>query len=162
MLYRPNYAGALRCIGQALQNQKIEVFELRTHADEFRLQGGDPNPPYIAVIELRFSIENITILDREGQARRRRSNAEIRFDSIPEILRAVGEYIDSKRGYLRHVNNTNSSSFDDPAVEIEYESRAGDVRSETLEMSFIREAVVRMYKRRARISNPINILTRQR
>ncbi len=162
MLYLPNYAGALRCIGQALQNQKIEVFELRTHADEFRLQGGDPNPPYIAVIELRFSIENITILDREGQARRRQSNAEIRFDSLPEILRAVGEYIDNKRGYLRHVNNTNSSSFDDPAVEIEYESRAGDVRSETLSMSFIREAVVRMYKRRARISNPINILTRQR
>ncbi len=162
MLYLPNYAGALRCIGQALQNQKIEVFELRTHADEFRLQGGDPNPPYIAVIELRFSIENITILDREGQARRRRPNAEIRFDSLPEILRAVGEYIDNKRGYLRHVNNTNSSSFDDPAVEIEYESRAGDVRSETLSMSFIREAVVRMYKRRARISNPINILTRQR
>ena len=75
MLYLPNYAGALRCIGQALQNESIEVFELRTHLDEFRLQGGDPNPPYIALIELRFSIEDIKILDREGQARRRQSNA---------------------------------------------------------------------------------------
>jgi hypothetical protein len=162
MLYLPNYAGVLRCIGQALQNQKIEVFELRTHADEFRLQGGDPNPPYVAIVELRFSIENITILDREGQARRRQSNKEIRFDSLSEILRAVGEYIDNKRGYLRRVSNSSSSSFDDPGVEIEYESRAGDVRSETLAMSFIREAVVHMYKRRTRLSNPINILTRQR
>jgi len=162
MLYLPNYAGALRCIGQALQNQKIEVFELRTHADEFRLQGGDPNPPYIALIELRFSIEDIKILDREGQARRCQSNAEIRFDSLPEILRAGGEYIDSKRGYLHRVNNSSSSSFDGPAVEIEYETRAGDVRSETLAMSFIREAAVRMYKRRTRLSNPISILTRQR
>jgi len=162
MLYLPNYAGALRCIGQALQNQKIEVFELRTHADEFRLQGGDPNPPYIALIELRFSIEDIKILDREGQARRRQSNAEIRFDSLPEILRAGGEYIDNKRGYLRRVNNSSSSSFDGSSVEIEYETRAGDVQSKTLAMSFIREAAVRMYKRRTRFSNPISILTRQR
>jgi len=162
MLYLPNYAGALRCIGQALQKQNIEVFELSTHVDEFRLQGGDPDPPYVALIELRFSIEGIKILDREGQARRRQSNAEIRFDSVPEILRAVGEYVDNKRGHLRRFNNSSSSNFYDPTVEVEYETRAGDVSSENLTMSFIRESAVRMYKKRTRLSNPVNISTRRR
>jgi hypothetical protein len=162
MLYIPNYASALRCVGQALQNESIEVFELRTHLDEFRLQGGDPNPPYIALIELRFSIEDIKILDREGQARRRPPNAEIRFDGLPEIFRAVGEYVDNNRGHLRGFNNSSSSNFYDPTVEVEYETRAGDVKSENLTMSFIRESAVRMYKKRTRLSNPVDISTRRR
>jgi hypothetical protein len=45
MLYFPNYARALRCIGQALQTRNIEVFELKTDANEFRVQCEDPNPP---------------------------------------------------------------------------------------------------------------------
>ncbi len=160
MLYLPNYAGALRCIGQVLQNQNIELFELKTHANEFRVQGGDPNPPYTALIELHFSLDSIKILDREGQARRCQSKSEFRFDSLPEILRAVGEYIDNKRGHLRRLNNCGSSDQGD--VELEYETRAGDIRSETLALSFIREAAVHMYKRRSRLSNPISMLTRER
>jgi hypothetical protein len=161
MLYVPNYAGALRCIGQALQNQDIEVFELRTDVDEFRLQGGDPNPPYVALIELRFSIEAIKILDREGQTRRGQSNAGIRFDSLPEILRAVGEYVDHQRGHLRRFSNSSSSNIYDPTFEVEYDTRAGDVRSENLAMSFVRESAVRMYKKRTLLSNPVNLVTRQ-
>jgi hypothetical protein len=160
MLYSPKYAGALRCIGQALQQQNTEVFELKTDANAFLVQCGDPNPPYTAVIELQFSPDSIEILDREGQARRRQSKSEFRFDRVPEILRAVGEYIDNKRGQLRRVNNCCLSADGD--VEIEYETRAGDIRSETLTMSFIREAAVRMYKRRNRISNPVSMLTRSR
>jgi hypothetical protein len=161
MLYLPNYAGALRCIGQALQNQGIEAFELKTHADEFRLHAGDPNPPYLDLIELRFSVEDIQSLDREGQALRRRLNREIRFDGLPEIMRAVGEYVDNKRGYLRRLNNSDSSNID-PAVEVEYETRIGEIKSETLTMSFIRESAVRMYKRRTRLPNTIELATRRR
>jgi hypothetical protein len=158
MLYLPNYAGTLRCIGQALQNQNIEVFELKTEANEFRVQCADPNPPYTTLIELLFSLDSIKILDREGQARRRQSKSEFRFDSLPEILRAVGECIDKKRGHLRRLNNCCSADQGD--VELEYETRAGDIRSETLALSFIREAGVQMYKRRTRLSNPIGMLTR--
>jgi hypothetical protein len=158
MLYLPNYAGTLRCIGQALQNQNIEVFELKTEANEFRVQCADPNPPYTDLLELHFSLDSIKILDREGQARRRQTKSEFRFDSLPEILRAVGEYIDNKRGHLRRLNNCCLSGEGD--VEVEYETRAGDLRSETLEMSFIREIAIDMYKRRTRLSNPISILTR--
>jgi hypothetical protein len=162
MLYLPNYAGALRCVGQELQNQNIEVFELKSHANEFRLQGGDPNPPYTALVEISFSIDRIKILDREGQARRGQSSGEVRFDSVPEILRTVGEYIDNKRGHLRRVNNSCASISDQPVVEIEYQTRAGDVQLEPLPMRYIREAAVRMYKRRRRLPEAVNTLTRKR
>ena len=162
MLYLPNYAAALRCVGQALQNQNIEVFELESRAYEFRLQGGDPNPPYTALVEIGFSTDKIKILDREGQARRGQSNGKVRFDSVSEILRAVGEYVDNKRGHLRRVNNSCASISDQPVVEIEYQTRAGDLQLESLPMSLIREAAVRMYKKRSRISDPVSILTRKR
>ena len=158
MLYLPNYARALRCIGQALQTQNIAVFELKTDANEFRVQCEDPNPPYTALIELNFSPDNITILDREGHARRRQTNSEFRFDSLPEVLRAVGEYIDSKRAHLRRLNNCCLSDHD--AVEVEYQTRAGDVRSETLSMSAIRGTAVNMCKRRTHLANPIGMVTR--
>jgi len=36
-----------------------------------------------------FSKEKIQMIDREGRRRRGQSTGEIRFDSIPEILRTV-------------------------------------------------------------------------
>jgi hypothetical protein len=160
MFYLPSYAAAFRCIGQELQRRNIEVFELKSHADEFRLQCGDPNPPYTGLIEMLFSKERIQMIDREGQNRRGQSTGEIRFDSIAEILRTVGEYIDKKGGYLRWVNNSGSSS--DTALELEYQTKAGQVEMETLTMSFIREACVRMYQRRTGLNDPVNLLTRKR
>jgi hypothetical protein len=156
MPYFPNNAVALRCIGQALQNHNIELFELKTHGNEFRVQCADPNPPYSAVMELRFSVNSIKILERE-QAWRRQTNSGFRFDSLPEILRVVGHYIDNKRGQLRRLNNCCFS--DQAAVEIEYQTRAGDVRSETLGVNFLRETGVEMYKKRARL-NRITMITR--
>jgi hypothetical protein len=58
MQYFTNYAGTLRCIGQFLHNHEIEAFEIKTHADEFRLLVGDPTPPYTALIELKFSVQD--------------------------------------------------------------------------------------------------------
>jgi hypothetical protein len=116
-----------------------------------------PESARTALIELNFSPDNITILDREGQAQRGQRNPESRFDSLPAVLRAVGEYIDSKRAHLRRLNNCCLSDQD--AVEVEYQTRAGDVRSETLSMNAIRETAVNMYKRRTRLSNPIDMVT---
>jgi hypothetical protein len=67
VLYLPNYAVSLRCIGQALQRQNIELFELKSDGDDFRVQGANPNPPYIGIIDLRFSLNDIKILDREAR-----------------------------------------------------------------------------------------------
>ena len=160
MFYLPSYAAAFCCIGQELQSQNIEVFELKSHADVFRLQCGDPNPPYTGLKEMVFSKETLQMIDREGRRQRGQLTSEIRFDSIPEMLRTVGQYIDTKLGRLRWVSNIGSSS--DAAFELEYQTRAGQVQMETLTMSFIREAAVRMYQRRTDLNDPVNLLTRKR
>jgi hypothetical protein len=162
MLNLPNYAGALRCIGQVLQSREIEVFDLKSAANEFRLQAGDPHPPYTGLLELQFSTETIRNLDREGRRLREEKTKDVRFDSIPEMLRAVGQYIDNRQCRLRRLSNSCSSIGDQPSIEIEYETRQGDVMLENLSLSRLREASVRMYKRRTQLSNPINILTRRR
>ena len=160
MLYVPNYACALRCIGQALQNQHIEICELKAEGNEFRLECGDPNPPYTAIIRLSYSLDRLKILDRDGQARRAPWRSEVRFDSIPERLRAIGHYVDNKRARLRRLNIAGLS--DQPDIELDCETRAGEMISETLTMGFVRETAVCMYKRRARVSNPVDMLTRGR
>lgn len=160
MFYLPSYAAAFRCIGQELQSQNIEVFELKSHADVFRLQCGDPNPPYTGIKELVFSKETLQMIDREGRRRRGQLTGEIRFDSIAEMLRTVGQYIDTKLGRLLWLNNSGSSP--DTAFELEYQTRAGQVQMETLAMSFIRETSVRMYQRRTDLNDPVNLLTRKR
>jgi hypothetical protein len=149
------YAGVLRCIGQALQKRNIDVFELKSHADEFRLQAGDPNPPYIELLEIRFSTSQLEVLDREGKVRRGQSHEGIRFDSIPEILRGIGGYVDSQRGQLLRIDNSWTSMANDPVVKVEYEIRTGAVQSEDLTMSFLREASVNMYKRRTQPITPV-------
>ena len=162
MMNLPNYARALRCIGQALQTLQIEAFELKSYPNGFRLLAGDPNPPYTTLMEFEFSAQKIEGLDRDGQAQRGTSSLEFRFDSVPEILRAIGEYVDQKHGTLRRIDNSYSSTSDSPIVQVEYKTRAGDVKTEELAMSHIREACVHMYKRRSRLSNPINFVTHKR
>ena len=160
MLYRPPYASALRCIGQALESHNIDVFELiTTQTDEFVVHCGDPNPPHTGVLRFQFSTDSIKIIDRENQARRRQTKSQLRFDSLSEILRATGKYVDSKRAELRRLSNCCPS--DAGNVELEYQTRAEGVQSETLDMSLIREVAVNMYKRRNSLSNPINTITRR-
>jgi hypothetical protein len=156
-----NYAHDLRCIGQALQNLEIEAFELESDSTNFRLLAGDPRPPYTALLELKFSPQKIAVLDREGRARRGKSSPNVRFDSIPEMLRSIGAYVDNLQAQLRRLDNS-GSILDDPTVSIEYETRTGGTQAENLKMSFIRDTCVRMYKRRSELSSPINMVTRKR
>lgn len=160
MLYLFSYAGALRCIGQELQERNIELFELECHAGGFRAQCGDPNPPYTKLIELVFSNESIQRIDREGRAQRGRARGEIRFDGIPEVLRAAGDYVDKKAGRLRYISNGDASS--DGALLVKFQSRTGDIESKSLTASFLRETCVEMHKRRSDLQHPVSSLTRKR
>jgi hypothetical protein len=163
MLNLSNHARALRCIGQALRNLEIEVFELKTYAGGYRLTAGDPHPPYTGLVEISFDSQNIEVLDREGHALRGRSSGEVRFDTLPEMLRALGEYIDRRQVQLRRIDNSALPTVDNmPALTLEYQTRSGDIQTEDLPVSFLREASVRMYKHRAPSTNRIELLTRKR
>lgn len=154
------YANALRCIGQELESRDIEVFEVKSYANEFRIQAGNPNSPYTGLIDIKLSAEQIEVLERRSQASRGKANEQMKFDSMPNILRAVGEYID-KHGYLRRVDNSCPPIADQLAIEVEYETRAGAIRLETLPMSVIREASVSMYKKSAYRPDIISFFARK-
>jgi hypothetical protein len=157
MIYVPNYANALRCIAQALQSYGVDIFQLSADGDGFLVEYLDPNPPYRDILKLEFSASRIEVLDRDGETKRRRHiKSDFRFDSFPETLRAAGRYVDSKRAQLRGLK---SSSAECSELEIEYQTRAGELRSEILDTSSLREIGVSMYKRRSRISNPVTLLT---
>ena len=154
------YANTLRCIGQELESRDIEVFEVKLYANEFRVRAGEPNPPYTGLIDIELSAEQIEVVDRRNQARRGKSNEQMKFDSMPNILRAVGAYIDA-HGYLRRVENSSPPIADQLTIEVEYQTRAGDIRREMLPMNVIREASVSMYKRRAHRADTISFLARK-
>ena len=159
MLYLLNYAVALRCIGQVLQQHDIEIFEIKTDGSEYHLDCADPNPPYTKIIRWDYPIDKIKILDRQAETRRGASGPEVRFDSIPEILRAIGEYIDDKRAQLRRLHG---ACLARPDLQVEYQTRAGEIVAETLPLGRVHEIAVSMYKKRTRIANPVSMLTRGR
>ena len=149
MLDFSKHAHVLRCVGQAMQSQRIDVFELQIDSYGIRARCIDPNPPYTDLIELRFSLESIQTHVGGGRSRRVRTSSPLQRDDIPEILRVVGEYIDQKKGRLKRLNLCGLS--DREGLEVEYETTAGDVRSETLGLQFIRKAAADMQKRRIQL-----------
>lgn len=160
MLYVTSFALALRCIGQELQSRNLEIFELGTDAGSFSLDCADPSPPYTGIIRLNYSADRIWVMDREAQSRRGQSRSEVfRFDSISETLRAIGGYMDIKKGYLQRLSST---GFSGEPLELEYRTRQGEILSESLTMGFIHETAVKMYKRRTQLTHPVTILTRDR
>ena len=64
------YANALRCIGQELESRDSEVFEVKSYANEFRVQAGDPHSPYTGLININLSAEQIEVLERRSQTSR--------------------------------------------------------------------------------------------
>jgi hypothetical protein len=158
MMHVPIYANALRCIAQALQSDSIDIFQLSAVGEGYVVEYLDPNPPYLNILRLEFSAARIEILDREGRAKRRDSKSDFRFDSLPESLRAVGRYVDSRRVLLRRLRN-GSAELDQ--VVLEYQTRDGSLQSEILDTRSIREIGIAMYKRRTRIADPITLITRR-
>lgn len=148
MTLRCDYSSALRCIGQALEKQDIEVFDLKCDDHGFSLECGDTTAPYLTLIELRYSFDDIESLDREGKAKRGGSFKMVDFNGLPEILRAVGRYIDNKNADLMRISNSEWSNTKD-SLQLEYETRDGHRRMEDFSMASIYDIMVRMYKDRA-------------
>ena len=150
------YAAALRSVGQTLEKAGVDVFEIKNHASEFRLQCGDPNPPYVNLIPLKYSLDDLEVLERDGRAQRGKSGTQMKFSSLPEILRAVGKYIDSKNGHLVRLSNDESDAA--LCVQLDYETRDRTLHSEGLSTEFVRGICTRMYQnRQPRVSSSTGI-----
>ena len=149
MATRHDHSKALRAIGQELVKRGIDLFELRCLRAEYYLQCGDPTPPHVGLIELSFTDDDIVSLDLAAVSQRGGAFKFVEFEGLPELLRAVGRYVDSKEGLLLRVSNTDSS-FDDETMRLEYESRDGRNHVEEVPLTELAETARRMYKERSR------------
>jgi hypothetical protein len=151
MAARYNQSRDLRTIGQELKRRGIDLFELRCLRKEYYLQCADPNPPYVGLLEITFSDDEINSLDIAAATRRENDLALVDFESLPEVLRAIGRYVEIKEGDLLRVSSFVSSS-DQEMMRLEYDGPDGRVHVEELPFSTLAETAMRMYKERSRAS----------
>ncbi len=149
MASRYSESRALRTIGQELKRRGIDLFELRCLRKEYYLQCGDPNPPYVGLLELTFSDDEIDSLDNGAAGGRGNGPNFVDFEALPEVLRAIGRCVENKEGSLLRIS-CSISSIDDDTVRLEYDGRDGRVHVEQLPVSALAEIAMRMYKERSR------------
>lgn len=115
MTGRKSYDRQLRTIGQSLEAQRINVFELASQGDSYVVKGEpDKERSLLATLRnwqrrlrseglhssLTFTPYDIDELDRQGRSRRSNTNRLPDFHSLPNTLRMVGSYLDSKEAAL--------------------------------------------------------------
>jgi hypothetical protein len=147
MTTRQNHARALRTIGQELVKRGIDLFELRCLRAEYYLQCGDPLPPHTNLLEISFTPDEVISMDLAAATQRGQSFKWVDFESIPEILRALGEHVAEKDGNLMRVSHTASLQPQDQ-IRFEYEGRDRRTHLEQLAVSTIADKAMRMYKTR--------------
>jgi hypothetical protein len=148
------YSSALRSIGQVLEKWDMNAFDLRCSDSEFRLHCGDPTPPHLTLIKVRYTSDDISGLELKGRAKRGGSLTTAKLDSLPEILRALGHYVDSKGGRLVRICN-GDVALDSSLIMLEYETRHRQVRREDFSITSIYKHTQDMHHERSRISPDI-------
>ena len=150
MAARYSYSRALRTIGQELDKRGIDIFELRHDGAEFLVECGDPTPPYLGLVQLRYSVNELKSLDQAAAANRRSGFKLVDFDALGEILRALGRHVEKKDAELRAISTLDSAD-DGSKFRLEYEVRGGRVHVEELYEASVAAQAEHMYHERARI-----------
>lgn len=115
MADRQSYDRQLRSIGQSLEAQRIQVFELTRQDDGYTVRG-EPEQETSLLATLRnwqkrlrnegmatsltYTIQDIGELDRQGSANRTKYHRLPDFHSLPNTLRTVGAYLETKNAEL--------------------------------------------------------------
>lgn len=140
---------ALRVIGQVLKTRHIDLFDLKCFGSEFYLQCGDPLPPYLKLVEMRYTAAEIHSLDTKARAKRQRAFNLVNFEGLPELLRAVGHRVDESNARLLRVTNSESANALD-SIKIEFQTRDGQRHAEEFLTGAVGDQALRMYKERSR------------
>ena len=144
------YSRALRTVGQALEKRRIDLFDLRWFQNKYFLQCGDPTPPHLSLVELRYTVADLQDLDLDARDHRAHSFKPVNFEGLPEILRALGRRVEEKDGQLSRICNSESSGTYS-LIQLEYQTRDGQRQVEELRTAAVCDYAMRMHKERTRI-----------
>lgn len=139
----PSYAQVLRAIGQDLEEAKLRYFDIRTEGKDYLVRPATSLEPQ----QLRFTAEDIVHLEREGRAKRSDPFGAPDFSSVSQVLRAIGNYIDRKDGYLIGIYKDVPSRAG-RLLSIQYRTAIGNPINEEFSASGLYGLCVRMYKQR--------------
>jgi hypothetical protein len=142
MAEKKAYDWQLRTIGQALEAQRISIFELQRQGDRFIVKG-EPEKETSLLAKLlnwqkrnratgmsgsqTFTLQDIEQLDRQGRAQRSKSDRLPDFHSLANILRTVGAHLDAKGTELLELQKKELSItilFRNPSGHPEFEERS--------------------------------------
>ena len=114
-----HYHQQLRSVGQALEAQRITVFELSHRGDRIVVKGQpEKETSLLAALRhwqrqrrndglnssLTFTVQDINQIDRQGRANRAQMNRLPDFYSLANTLRTVGWYLDLKGAQLLEIH----------------------------------------------------------
>lgn len=118
------YDQHLRAIGQSLDHKRITAFELKADAERYVVRGV-PEQDSRLVARLRdlrnriqgasretslsYGTAEIERLENEGRSNRKKLNRLPDFYSLPNTLRTVGSYLDTKNAELLELHKTSLS-----------------------------------------------------
>ncbi len=163
--FEGGYPQALRAIGQNLESQRAECFEMVVHGTDYVVRGkargglqmktvsslidrihlksthllgrngsSAKSKPYSEVpnrttFQLRITPKELFHLDREGRAKRGKTDRAQNVDTISELLRGAGEYVENTGGRLRAI------SWNDDVLTITYDTAQGREKKESFRLS---------------------------
>ena len=115
------YDQHLRAIGQSLDNKRITVFELKADAERYVVRGVPEKDSRLLPrlrdwrnrmqgaskeTSLAFATADIERLDNQGRLNRTKRHRLPDFYSLPNSLRTVGSYLDSKNAELLELHKS--------------------------------------------------------
>lgn len=161
-----SYAQILRTVGQMLEGLEIQSFVLKMEGNDFtvstrqsprhqprrlrvfwqRLRGKSDKAranPSSGVLELHYTAAEIGRMNSEGQARRGPTAGTPEAHSLPQLLRAVGAFVDQKGGRLLTVRK------EDQKIDFEYTSVLKAKVAQQFTVATLYNYWVKMYLRRS-------------
>jgi len=149
------YYQTLRAIGQSLEAQKVNSFDLKCNGDNYFVQSESGKPSSTLQgwlqkwqgqakdsFQLNYTPEHIERLERDGRERRREPHRLPDFHSLSNILRTVGAYLDVKAARLLRVHK------EDLSITILYQTSQGHPEIEERTVASFYDLSVQMYKKR--------------
>jgi hypothetical protein len=162
MTGKTNYHQQLRSVGQSLEAQRINVFELTCRGDRILVKGQpEKESSLLAALRnwqkqrrsdglqssLTFTAQDIDQIDRQGRANRSKLNRLPDFYSLANTLRTVGEYLDLKGAHLLEIHKRQLS------LTILLRNEAGHPEYEERTIASFYDLFLRLHGKRGKQSN---------
>jgi len=145
------YSSLLRCLGQGLGEMTLKAIEVRTHGEDFILQGWHRGTSMAMDFEKHYTLEDLRALDREGRKKRRVVAGPPDLLSLPEVLRLAGTYVDRARGRLIRVCWQDQSDKIQ-SLTVQWEPIQADRGVSPSPLTTIEELCIHIYKSRKKIN----------